>query len=354
MSGPIFVHCLPTSPSTTNEPKEPNVFSILRDLFLNKGYQYICSDYAAALVRNGHIRPKDLLLMANETSYNTSSEYLARLGASRFLLFTHESPGVAKTFYKDSDVIKRQYPNHSLFPFWEENWDGLYPAVFSLSQTPHFKRLQERSFAVLVSSNKFHRTVSGMRLLKPKKLIRWVNAKFEIGATLYKRQTVSHLHETRLAVLEAFAEHVDLFGFDWDNLENIPMFWRRRLRGHLSSKGPVPLSGKLELISNYRFCFAIENVSAVSYITEKLTDAIMAGCVPVYLGCPQIKDLVPSNAFIDMRDFNSLADLKQHLLKMSDEGCEAMVKAAQEWLYHTKAGNAFSYERFVDKLISRL
>ena len=53
---------------------------------------------------------------------------------------------------------------------------------------------------------------------------------------------------------------------------------------------------------------------------------MFAGCIPIYLGCPNIKKEIDPNTFIDMRDFSSYQELysylksmtkKEYLLKMS-------------------------------------
>ena len=41
------------------------------------------------------------------------------------------------------------------------------------------------------------------------------------------------------------------------------------------------------------FCIAIENSIDVDYITEKLWEAFSAGCIPIYYGSPNIKEILP-------------------------------------------------------------
>lgn len=45
-----------------------------------------------------------------------------------------------------------------------------------------------------------------------------------------------------------------------------------------------------------------ENSIATDYVTEKLYDAFVAGCVPLYYGAPNIEDLLPDpDSIIDYR-----------------------------------------------------
>lgn len=43
----------------------------------------------------------------------------------------------------------------------------------------------------------------------------------------------------------------------------------------------------------YKFCVTMENSLRQDYVTEKLYDGLVAGCVPVYLGSSSARDMVP-------------------------------------------------------------
>lgn len=43
----------------------------------------------------------------------------------------------------------------------------------------------------------------------------------------------------------------------------------------------------------YKYCVTMENSLSADYITEKLWDGLVAGCVPVYLGPKTARDIVP-------------------------------------------------------------
>ncbi|GBF98653.1 galactoside 3-L-fucosyltransferase [Raphidocelis subcapitata] len=67
--------------------------------------------------------------------------------------------------------------------------------------------------------------------------------------------------------------------------------------GRCDTNAPFPpeLGGdKVALLARHKFCCAMENSIAQDYVTEKLWDALTAGCVPVYLGAPNAADFLPS------------------------------------------------------------
>lgn len=74
---------------------------------------------------------------------------------------------------------------------------------------------------------------------------------------------------------------------------------------------------KRRLSGEYKFLFTPENTNDVSYVTEKVYDAIAAGAVPVYMGAPDISRFVPHpSAVINVADFNSTAALADYLIEL--------------------------------------
>ena len=61
----------------------------------------------------------------------------------------------------------------------------------------------------------------------------------------------------------------------------------------------------MQTIAGYKFTLAFENAVAEDYVTEKLYHPLVAGSVPVYLGAPNVGQLVPaSDCYIDVNDFS--------------------------------------------------
>jgi hypothetical protein len=59
-----------------------------------------------------------------------------------------------------------------------------------------------------------------------------------------------------------------------------------------------PLEDKWDGLAPYRYSFAFENTSEKNYFTEKIADPILAGCMPIYWGCPNIDEFFPENSYI--------------------------------------------------------
>eukprot|EP00899_Mesostigma_viride_P008957 jgi/Mesvir1/18062/Mv09373-RA.1 len=65
---------------------------------------------------------------------------------------------------------------------------------------------------------------------------------------------------------------------------------------------------KIGAFHRYRFCVAMENSNMPDYVTEKLFDALRAGCLPLYMGAPNVDMFMPYNSsrmFLNRASFPS-------------------------------------------------
>ena len=97
-------------------------------------------------------------------------------------------------------------------------------------------------------------------------------------------------------------------------------------------KGSLPPHSKKDALGITKFSICFENSRdpfyAYDWITEKIYDCLGCGCIPIYWGAPNIKDVVPEDLFIDWRDFQDANDLYSYLIdtpryifrRMSEEG----------------------------------
>lgn len=89
--------------------------------------------------------------------------------------------------------------------------------------------------------------------------------------------------------------------------------------GHYRNNVGGPVSDKIGFCGKYRFCIAFENSSGRGYVTEKLVDAWMAGCVPIYWGDETVSRDFNPKAFIHARDFKSWEDLAVYVYEVNQD-----------------------------------
>lgn len=65
--------------------------------------------------------------------------------------------------------------------------------------------------------------------------------------------------------------------------------------GQCDNNTPWPAGdpSKVQVMRKYKFCVAMENSIRQDYVTEKLWDALIAGCIPVCLGSSTAQQIIP-------------------------------------------------------------
>ena len=118
----------------------------------------------------------------------------------------------------------------------------------------------------------------------------------------------------------AYPELFDLYGIGW----NAPCIFYEKWFGYprfSSWRGVVDNTcvAKVQKIATYKFALCFENnASEPGYISEKITDCFCARCVPVYYGCKEAGDLIPRDAWVDLREFRNFAELGDYLTNMDE------------------------------------
>lgn len=139
--------------------------------------------------------------------------------------------------------------------------------------------------------------------------------KTRLCSVITSNKVMTRDHERRFVFVEklksALGDQVDFFG-----------------------RGTNEIGDKDEALRDYRFHIALENSAVDHYWTEKLSDAILRGCYPIYWGAPNIAAYFPTDAMtlIDIDDagcaIGAIADV---IASARDMECRAaMARARRE------------------------
>jgi len=178
------------------------------------------------------------------------------------------------------------------------------------------------------------------------------------------------LYSERVRAIRWFERHhpeeFDLFGTLWEHpyftgklarlnlvLQKLYARFPTALRGQRfpSHRGTVP--SKHVVMKQYKFAICYENAVFPGYVTEKILDALSAGCIPVYLGAPDVTNIIPPETFVDKRQFKSYADLYDYLKNMPEKEYLDYRQAIEQFL--TGPGiHPFSAEHFADTVIQQI
>ena len=105
------------------------------------------------------------------------------------------------------------------------------------------------------------------------------------------------------------------------------------------------------------FVLALENISYPGYITEKIWDGISCDKVTLYLGAPNIGEFIPTNCFVDLRQWYNKEDntfdtegIGKFLKEMTQEEYDIIINNAREF----RKGAKGKYRELMDNLTTRL
>jgi hypothetical protein len=150
------------------------------------------------------------------------------------------------------------------------------------------------------------------------------------------RRVPNELYSRRIEAMAGLAElnAVDLYGRGWDRWwSRASMWWPYwKHRGTLMSIYKGACDSKYEVLSRYKFSLCFENMAMQGYVTEKIFDCFYAGTIPVYLGAPDIGELVPPEAYVDCRNFATWQSIVNHLSRVSPSELQGMREAGRRFI----------------------
>lgn len=140
-----------------------------------------------------------------------------------------------------------------------------------------------------------------------------------ISANKYSTHKLELYSARRASILyceKRLQDQFDLYGIGWNEPATrlqrlgfpVPKF--KSYRGEVISKA--------DIFSKYRFALIYENAMVPGWITEKVFDCLRSDCIPIYLGAPNIQEHLPSDIFIDRRNFRNDEELVNYILSIDE------------------------------------
>jgi hypothetical protein len=273
-----------------------------------------------------------------------------------------ESPIVAIDFYKRIQEVSERFHHVFLWSgmrhragggatFHEISWP--YPCFQTAAMSSSWS---QRGFLVLINSNK-RIFVPQPRLLRPRHPRQTARSAAAAWRLIRLRRSepwlAIELYEDRLDAIRHFSRSVDfdLYGRGWSDTSTLSGAEASAVAR--SYRGEVPVFEKVSTLSGYRFALCFENTAFPGYVTEKIFDCFAAGCIPIYLGAPDIKGLVPPGAFIDAREFRDFAGLESFIRTLKPEIASEYIAAAADFM-RSKRADRFTQGHFVREMSTLL
>jgi hypothetical protein len=111
---------------------------------------------------------------------------------------------------------------------------------------------------------------------------------------------------------------VTVFGRGWDE-SGVVREGRARL-GHAKHRSQDPYPS-VDLLRHFSFAIIVENTDAEGYASEKLYDALIAGCIPLYYGSAPA--FVPPHLYVDLKKFADGGAVQAYLNDIDDDALDA-------------------------------
>lgn len=177
------------------------------------------------------------------------------------------------------------------------------------------------------------------------------------------------LYKKRVDFIRWFEKHhshdFELYGVGWD-LPNPPVGKFRNLHQHVwrhisrhVNIRPFPsyigrVQHKREVLERSRFAICYENVCDLpGYISEKLFDCFISGCLPIYRGADNVTDHVPADCFIDSRNFEDKAEIYKYIKSMPEKVFVNYQENISSFL-ESSAGQKFGMDFFADTIVTTI
>uniref|UniRef100_A0A6M3M5M4 Putative glycosyltransferase n=1 Tax=viral metagenome TaxID=1070528 RepID=A0A6M3M5M4_9ZZZZ len=151
-------------------------------------------------------------------------------------------------------------------------------------------------------------------------------------------------HKNRLNFTAKFAKTypgvLDIYG------KNIGGYNLGQINGYLGD-----VKDKWDGLAPYRYSFAFNNIYEKNYFDEKLGDVILAGCMPIFYGCPNIDEFFPDGSYYYL-DITKPSAVKEAFDVINsdyrEDNLSALKKAKDLWL------NKYSLQPTVHKIVNEL
>jgi len=323
------------------------------------GATFSTGDIALAKIRSGKLAPEDTWIICDMDSHHAHE--LRALGAHPLVIYTFESPLYARTFYQHAAELCRPYAVKLVFSGLMrdalQGMEGCHRvkmANFDRNEPmPSIEDWGERSLLGLVAGNKYWRTpFSWDMLTEPKKLESWFRGKFRFTTSPLKRMARDkQLLDERLRLIEYFGTKnvLKLYGRGWTDRRQIPRYWHR-LIPMLKGLDPQPCDDKIAALASCKFTLCLENARYPGYLTEKLIDCFFAGSIPIYLGDPEVDQVIPKEAYIDLAEFDSYDSLFAKMQNMTVDESRVHLQAGRAFL-STEVGQGYSHQGFAEDML---
>jgi len=143
-----------------------------------------------------------------------------------------------------------------------------------------------------------------------------------------------------------FLDNLTVRGSGWDEIEHHKYIKVENIPNRM-----VDNTNIFDFYKKFNFALIVENCDAENYVSEKIYDAWIAGCIPIYYGNNDKIDL-PRDCYIDIKDFNNIEQVNSYINKMEKKHIDVYYDNINEQIISIL--EKVSPEKLCEKIISMI
>ena len=340
---------------------------------LKKNHKVAGSEDAINNIKNGKWNPKEVLII-QEMASNKGLK-LIKLGAIPFIWMCFEGPFIGHWFYEKINFYGKNF--HTIIiddKFNKVNFNKNkilslgYPCIEKKKFKREYKEFtskdwNSRDLIVGIWANKHY----SLHLRKIYYHIINFNIRYilseivsKVLSSTYKINLKNQLIDKRISVFLNLSRlcNFHLFGRGWKKTYETPKKVLKKMskyKNNIFDGDDIKYKflDKKDILKNYKFSLCFENSSSKNYISEKLYDCFYHKVIPIYLGAPNIHEIIPKESYIDYRDFKSDSELYEYLKDLDYIEANKYLKSAHQFLISSEFKRN-TCEYFVESIMDKI
>jgi hypothetical protein len=112
-------------------------------------------------------------------------------------------------------------------------------------------------------------------------------------------------------------DNVTVHGQGWDDIKDHKYIKIENVSNRMTDETNI-----YDFYKRFNFALIVENCNGKNYVSEKIYDAWVAGCIPIYFGNNN-KINLPKNHYIDINDFTNITELNKFINLMDNKIIDA-------------------------------
>jgi hypothetical protein len=193
-------------------------------------------------------------------------------------------------------------------------WDGLLnkDKVVFFPFVSRFDINNKYHLGIINKNRKYDKSIGMILANRPN------NEEYKINEIQLKR--LDYLRKEYAIVFD----NITIHGQGWDELENHKYINIENIKNRMLDDTDIN-----QFYKRFNFALIIENCNATNYVSEKIYDAWVAGCIPIYYGNNN-KINLPKNCYIDINDFKNIDKVKEYIEKLTKDDIDKYYENIQE------------------------